>query len=76
LNYTRRLKIGAFVGLVAAALLGSAITHDDITGIALLLYPAGLALGLVIAHLGAARKIGRGVGASSTPSDYYKARRQ
>jgi hypothetical protein len=59
LNYKRRMKIGAVVGLVAAALIGSAITHDNITGAVLLLYPAGLIAGLVVAHVTAVRKVER-----------------
>ena len=37
--------------LIAAALLGSALIRDNIPAVALLLYPAGAAVGLVIAHL-------------------------
>lgn len=70
------MKLGAFLGLVAAGLLGAAITHDNITGPALLLYPAGLVLGLVIAHLSAARKVEREYGAPPTPSDLYKASKE
>jgi hypothetical protein len=61
---------------VAAAGIGAAITHDNITGLALLLYPAGLILGLVLAHLSAAKKVERDYSAPPTPSDYYKATRE
>lgn len=75
MSYKGRMKLGAFLGLVAAALIGAAITHDNITGLALLLYPAGLVVGLVIAHMSAAKKVERDYGASPTPSDFYKASR-
>lgn len=76
MSYKGRMKLGAFLGLVAAAILGAAITHDNITGAALLLYPAGLILGLVIAHMSAVKKAERDYGAPPTPSDYYKATRE
>jgi hypothetical protein len=44
-NYGRRMTIGALLGLGAAALVGSLLTHDNITGAALLLYPVALILG-------------------------------
>jgi len=49
--YSQRLKFGAVLGLIGAALLGSALIRDNIPAVALLLYPAGVAVGLVIAHL-------------------------
>jgi len=76
LNYKRRMKVGAFLGLVAAAGIGAAITHDNITGPALLLYPAGLIIGLVIAHMTAVKKVEREFGPPPTPSDFYKATRE
>jgi hypothetical protein len=76
MSYKRRMKIGAFLGLVAAAGIGAAITHDNITGAALLLYPAGLIIGLACAHLSAAKKVEHADGAPPTPSDYYKATRE
>lgn len=75
MSYKGRMKLGAFVGLVAAAGIGSAITHDNITGPALLLYPAGLILGLVVAHMTAVKKVERNYGPPPTPSDFYKASR-
>lgn len=72
MNPKRRMKIGAFLGLVAAALLGAAITHDNITGPVLLLYPAGLILGIVIARLTVSAGAG-GFGPSPTPEEYYRA---
>lgn len=77
MNYKRRMKIGAFLGLIAAAIIGSALTHDNITGAALLLYPAGLIVGLVVAHLTAVRAVTRGYGrAPQTPHDFYKASKE
>lgn len=70
------MKLGAFLGLVAGALIGAAITHDNITGLTLLLYPAGLIIGFVIAHLSAVRKVEREVEPAPTPHDYYKATRE
>jgi hypothetical protein len=69
------MKIGAFLGLVAAALIGAAITHDNITGPVLLLYPAGLILGLVIARLTIRSQVG-GYDSAPTPEDYYRASRE
>ena len=76
MNYRRRMKVGAFLGLAAAAIAGSAITHDNITGVALLLYPVGLVVGLVLAHVTAVRKAERDVSDGSTPQDYFKATRR
>jgi hypothetical protein len=76
MNYKRRMKVGAFLGLVAAAILGAALTHDNIHGAVLLIYPAGLIVGLVIAHLTAVRKVERDGGVPPTPQDYFKATRK
>jgi hypothetical protein len=76
MNYKRRMKGGAFLGLVAAAILGAALTHDNIHGAVLLIYPAGLIIGLVIAHMTAVRKVERDGDAPPTPQDYYKATRE
>jgi hypothetical protein len=70
------MKLGAFFGLGAAALLGAAITHDNIHGVALLLYPAGLVMGLVVAHTTAAGRIRRGDGSTPTPEEYYRASKE
>jgi hypothetical protein len=76
MSYRRRMKIGAVLGLVAAALLGAAITHDRIVGPALLLYPAGLLVGLAVAHMTAGPKIERSEGPTARPEHYYKASRR
>jgi len=76
MNYGRRMKIGGFLGLVAAAILGSALTHDNIHGAVLLIYPAGLIVGLVVAHLTAVRRIERQQGPAPTPRDYFDATRK
>lgn len=76
MSYKGRMKLGAFLGLVAAAFVGAAITHDNITGPTLLLYPAGLLIGLVIAHLSAVRRAERDYGPAPTPKDYYKSSRE
>jgi hypothetical protein len=70
MSYKRRMQLGAFLGLVVAALIGAAITHDNITGPALLLYPAGLIVGLVIAHMTAVRRVQN---SAPTPRDYFDA---
>jgi hypothetical protein len=75
-SYKGWMKLGGFLGLVAAALIGAAITHDNITGAALLLYPAGVILGLAIAHMTAVRKVERQFGPPPTPKDVYKATRE
>jgi hypothetical protein len=76
MNYKRRMRIGGFLGIVAAAVIGSLLTHDSITGTTLLIYPAGLIVGLTVAHLTAVKKVERDYGAPPTPSDYYKATRE
>jgi hypothetical protein len=76
MSYKRRMKVGAFLGLVAAAILGSVLTHDNIHGAMLLIYPAGLVIGLVLAHLSAVHRIERQQGPEPTPHDYYKATRK
>ncbi len=75
MNYKRRMKIGAFLGLVTAAIVGSAITDDKITGVALLLYPAGLIVGLLLAHVSAMRTIRRQHDPPPTPHDVYQSTR-
>lgn len=75
MNPKRRMKVGAFLGLIAAALIGAAITHDNITGPVLLLYPAGLILGLVIARL-TIRSSADGYGSAPTPENYFQAIRE
>lgn len=51
MTYRRFRQAGAYLGLVAAALAGSAATHDNITGFWLLVYPVGLSVGMWSAHV-------------------------
>ena len=44
-------KLGAFLGLVVAAIVGSVSSHDDITGPWLAIYPAGLLLGVFVVRV-------------------------
>ena len=76
MTYTRRMTLGALLGLVAAAILGAAITHGNIKGGAFLLYPTGLLVGFVVAHMTALWKIRREYGRPPTPRDYYVATRK
>jgi hypothetical protein len=43
-------RLGGLLGLIAAAGVGSAATHDNITGLWLLLYPVGFSGGVAIAR--------------------------
>jgi len=54
--YSQRMQIGAVLGLIVAALVGSALIHDNIPAVAFLLYPAGALVGLGGAHLASRRR--------------------
>lgn len=50
-SYKRYVKWGGFLGLIAGGGLASAVTHDSIHGLWLLLWPAGLLIGLLVGHV-------------------------
>ena len=52
----RPYTLGAFLGLVVGAIVGSIATHDDITGLWLAIYPAGLLLGLLVVRIASHRR--------------------
>jgi hypothetical protein len=75
INAKRRYKWGAIIGLLAGGMSASVATGDNIHGAWLLLWLAGLLLGLLVAHITVMRSFERAYQAATGlhPWDVYRA---